>query len=384
MKKINSLLIATLFALAGCGDSKPPTEDLITVDVTANYPKKELVLQDFMDVEYIPLETTDEFVCQGIVRAVSNNLLIITNKKNDGDIFIYDRNGKALRIINRRGQGGEEYNSISSITLDENRNELFVCDSYSHTILIYDLEGNFKRRLATDKNKIFYNVYDFDQEHLIVHDSFNENTTADLYTGQSFMLISKQEGYITKEIQIPFKEKKSVVTRFTDESGMTYVFQPNTFYPIVPYLDDYVLLEASADTLYKYSSLSTMKPFIVRTPSIQSMNPEGFLFPLMLTERYCFLAIFIKGSGYQDVMYDKYENTCFQYQVYNKDYTKNEEVSFKSKPLNREIPSCQSLDASKLVNDYQKGWLKGRLKEIASTMKEDDNPVIMLIKYKQK
>lgn len=384
MKKVNFLLIFTLFALAGCGDSKPPTEDLITVDVTANYPKKELVLQDFMDVEYIPLETTDEFVCQGIVRAVSNNLLIITNKKNDGDIFVYDRSGKALRIINRRGQGGEEYNSISSVILDENRNELFICDSYSHAILIYDLDGNFKRRLTTDKNKIFYNVYDFDQESLIVHDSFNENTTADLYTGQSFMLISKQEGYITKEIQIPFKEKKSVVTRFTDESGMTYVFQPNTFYPIVPYLDDYVLLEASADTLYKYSSLSTMEPFIVRTPSIQSMNPEGFLFPLMLTERYCFLAIFIKGSGYQDVMYDKYENACFRYQVYNKDYTKNEEVSFKSKPLNREIPSCQSLDASKLVNDYQKGWLKGRLKEIASTMKEDDNPVIMLIKYKQK
>lgn len=54
------MLGAILFILMGCGVDK--SDSLVTVDVTANYPKKELVLQDFMDVEYIPLETTDEFV----------------------------------------------------------------------------------------------------------------------------------------------------------------------------------------------------------------------------------------------------------------------------------------------------------------------------------
>ena len=114
-----------------------------------------------------------------------------------------------------------------------------------------------------------YSMYEFDQELLICHDSFNENTAAELYAGQPFMLVSK------------------------------------------------------------------------------------------------------------------HENACFRYQVHNNDYTKNEEVSFKSRPLNREIPSCQSLDAPKLVADYQKDRLKGRLKEIASKLNEDDNPVIMLIKHKK-
>lgn len=385
MKRLNLILLFVLFVLVGCQvDSEQSEDNFITVDVTKRYPTKKLVLQDFMVVEYIPLETNNDFVNQGVVRAVSEKLLVVTNRKSsDGNIYVYNRNGKALKIINRRGQGGEEYNSISSIILDENRNELFVCDSYSHAILIYDLDGNFKRRLATDKDKIFYNVYDFDREHLIAHDSFNENTAADLHTGQSFMLISKQDGHITKEIQIPFKEKKTVVTRFTDESGMTYAFQPNNFYPIVPYLNDYVLLEASADTLYRYSSTYTIEPFLERTPSIQTMNPEGFLFPLMLTDRYCFMETFVKGSGYQDVMYDKHENACFQYKVHNNDYTKDEEVSFKYRPLSREIPSCQSLDAQKLVLDYQKGRLKGQLKEIASKLDEDDNPVLMLIKHKK-
>lgn len=40
MKNVYSILIMLLFVAAGCGESKPPTDDLITVDVTANYPKK--------------------------------------------------------------------------------------------------------------------------------------------------------------------------------------------------------------------------------------------------------------------------------------------------------------------------------------------------------
>lgn len=57
MKWIITISAILLFTLAGCGKDKQSTNELITVDVTKNYPEKELTLQDFMDVEYIPLET---------------------------------------------------------------------------------------------------------------------------------------------------------------------------------------------------------------------------------------------------------------------------------------------------------------------------------------
>ena len=108
MKKANILLIATLFAMAGCSSDKQAADNLITVDVTANYPEKELVLQDIMDVEYVPLETTDEFVTKGVVKAIGKDILLVTNQ-NDGNIFVFDRKtGKGLKKINRMGQGGEE------------------------------------------------------------------------------------------------------------------------------------------------------------------------------------------------------------------------------------------------------------------------------------
>lgn len=55
MKWIITISAILLFTLAGCGKDKQSTNELITVDVTKNYPEKELTLQDFMDVEYIPL-----------------------------------------------------------------------------------------------------------------------------------------------------------------------------------------------------------------------------------------------------------------------------------------------------------------------------------------
>ena len=50
----------------------------------------------------------------------------------------------------------------------------------------------------------------------------------------------------------------------------------------------------------------------------------------------------------------------------------------------RENENVTSLNASPLVEIYKKGQLKdGKLKEIASRLDEEDNPVIMLVKQKK-
>lgn len=98
MKWIITIPAILLFALAGCGKDKQSTDELIIVDVTKNYPEKELILQDFMDVEYIPLETNDEFVTQGKVIAIGAEVILITNWANDGNLFVFDRKASALEL----------------------------------------------------------------------------------------------------------------------------------------------------------------------------------------------------------------------------------------------------------------------------------------------
>ncbi|MDR2147785.1 MAG: hypothetical protein LBE91_15135, partial [Tannerella sp.] len=76
------------------------------------------------------------------------------------------------------------------------------------------------------------------------------------------------------------------------------------------------------------------------------------------------------------------EKALSGYTVYNGDYSSKQKIYLSgTRPVSQEIDSWYSIEAPRLFESYEKGELKeGKLKEIASTLKEDDNPVIMLIK----
>ena len=86
MKALQVLFCALLIGVAGCESGRQPENELITVDVTQHYPKKKLVLQDFLQVEYVPLEISDEFVNTGNVKDVTDNYIVITNGR-EGDLM---------------------------------------------------------------------------------------------------------------------------------------------------------------------------------------------------------------------------------------------------------------------------------------------------------
>ncbi|MDR2773337.1 MAG: 6-bladed beta-propeller [Tannerella sp.] len=385
---INTILIIILLAvMTGCGSGKPSTDELITVDVTAKYPLRELILQDFTDVEYVPLETTDDFLTQGFVLTMGKEIILVKNRINDGDIFICDRTGKALRKINRQGQGAEEYLFINAIVLDEDNREIFVNDMVKEKILVYDLYGEFKRSISYPNNVRYDNIHIYDREHLICYDSSINNKGGEARGRKSWhFIISKQNGSIIKEIYIPFEKNKSHRI-ISGEYSMTILSDD---YSIIPDRDNWLLVELSSDTVYRYSPDDHLIPFIVRTPPVQSMETEIFLLPVFITDRYCFMNTsgkrfnLEKMHGYPSpsLMYDKQENTLFEYTVYNDDYSNKQEIRLKPS-VNDEIAFWETLEANQLVESYRKGELKGRLKEVAAKLNEDDNPVIMLVKHKK-
>ena len=387
MKRINSYWTIILLMIAGCGGGKQSKETIVTVDVTANYPKKELILQDFMKVEYIPLETSRDFLCQGIVKAISKDVIIVMNRVRDGDIFIFDRNGKGLRKINRMGKGGEEYTDVSDIILDENNNEMFITDFSAKKIMVYDLYGKFIRSFQQYREDVNYrSINNFDSESLICFVDYYSDSKKDV---PSFIIISKQDGSIIKDIQISFEQKKSTsIIQIEDRSIHVMVI---LHFPLKSYNDSWILAEPSSDTLFRYLPDHSMIPFMVRKPPIQSMNPEVFLSPGMLTERYYFMKTekkefdFATGKGLPKkyLMYDRQEKTIYEYTVYNDDYSDKITVDVFQSTVNNEIAFCQKLEADELVEAYEKGQLKGKLKEIAENLKEEDNPVIMLVKHKK-
>ena len=309
------------------------------------------------------------------------------------------------------GQGPEEYISMTSIILDEENDEMFVHCSSLKNIFTYDLFGNFKQNfkymVGGDKSSrlsasINYDpIYNFDRDNLICFDftsgrNFSSATEVDVEPRNIFWIISKLDGSITKEIQIPF-EKKILQVLFLLETGRIGVVYNKG---LIPYRDGWILTETSADTIYNYSANHEMTPFIVRTPSVQSMNPEVFLFPGVLTDRYYFLQTIKKeyesNTAFRgnlrkiDLVYDKQEDTTFECVVYNGDFASKRPVAnmVEGVPIftvvnSNDVAFIENIEAFELVEAYEKGELKGRLKEIAANMDEEDNPVIMVAKYKK-
>jgi hypothetical protein len=253
---------------------------------------------------------------------------------------------------------------------------------------VYDLDGKFKRSFSHKDSASYFDIYNFDRGNLICHDGHFDN--GGTVNRQSFMVVSKQDGSITGEIQIPFEKKILSVLIVKDEATkMVYSAGPS-YNPITPSFNSWILVEPSSDTIYSYSPDHTMTPLIARTPSVRSMDPEVFLFPGIFTDRYYFMQTAKKvydfgareGFPVSDLMYDRQEKTLFKYTVYNDDYS-DRPVWMMMQPINNEIATCHRIDAYRLVDAYEKGKLKGRLKEIAATLDEESNPVIMLIKHKK-
>jgi hypothetical protein len=171
---------------------------------------------------------------------------------------------------------------IQRIILDEYSDEIFVSDRQLRKILVYDLSGKYKRSFPHKEEATYNHVYNFDRNHLICIDNPNE---INIFPENQFLIISKQDGSVTKEIQISYEEKKTQ-RLFFPEAGV--ISRPNND-ELIPYPDGWILVELSSDTIFRTQSDYSITPLIARTPSIQSMDTEVLLFPGVLTNRYYFM-----------------------------------------------------------------------------------------------
>ena len=387
---MSALLVASL--LFGCGDGKQKEPDgLIRVDVSKSYPKKELILQDLFDIEYVPLETTDEMLTEGHIQYISDNYMIFKNLgRMAGEIFIFDRQGKAVRKINRLGQSGEEYLNILGIDYDEQTDELFVNSHYSDKVFVYDSEGNYKRSFDYLDGILYNPIKILDTERLIAYDDYSEYDKVPVKR-DCYLILSREDGRLLEKIHIPYEEKmrRDLNGKLTGNWGIR-----NTLMP--PYQDGWLLIEPSADTIYTYSASRGLMPLIVRTPPVNEMDPEVFLFPTIFTDRYVFMQAVERSFNFgvdkdvprTNLIYDKTEQTAYEGEVINRD--------FEGTPVNLwfahrvimefnddEIAFATRLEAPDLVEALNDGKLSGPLKEIASRLDEEDNPVILIAKYKR-
>ena len=163
-------IIITCFLLFSCKNTKINNSDLILIPVDFEQKETSFPLTDIAeDITAIELEFSDERILniEKIHRVLLHDDYIILSSLDD--VFLYGIDGKFVCTIGSRGQGPQEYNSASNITIDKKNNILYM-NSLSQ-IICYDLnENKYLRRskLFKDKGITIYGMNYANDELLIV------------------------------------------------------------------------------------------------------------------------------------------------------------------------------------------------------------------------
>lgn len=149
MKFKVSLSVAALFAVTvfyGCNDNRED-QSFYTVDLGANITESTFdnISQSLDVISVFQPEFTDSTVLSFLRRIdVRDDKILIQDNdgKNRNQLFAFDKDGKALSILNRYGQGPEEYSLITSWGLND-KNQWAIFDPLQKRIYQYDFDGSF-------------------------------------------------------------------------------------------------------------------------------------------------------------------------------------------------------------------------------------------------
>ena len=90
-----------------------------------------------------------------------------------------------------------------------------------------------------------------------------------------------------------------------------------------------------------------------------------------------------RGFPTSALIYDRQKQALYTPVVFNADWPGGNDVFMFGKILNRDITVIDTLFPTDLIEALEADELQGPLKELASHLSEDDNPVLMIMKEKK-
>lgn len=391
--KTQQLILLLSFFLIGTQliSSQSKTGDLPVFDFSKDYPQKKLRLQDMADIEYVPLETTDDILLGGssVLSAITDKYILV-HETRLGDIFVFDRKtGKLYSHFNHKGQGGMEYTWIKNGTiLDEKKEEIYVCSQF---ILVYSLKGEYKRTLKINGFDNDMKIFNFDDESLFIYDDVIVEPGRESKTKKDpYRLVSKKDGSLIAMLGLHFPKRYSNAIPQKLEGNKWRSFQ--FYYPQnMHYGQNLMIADISSDTLYQLSPDKELIPLMLRTPSTHASEPRNIWFPFVTTDKFLLIGTFLldfnsTGGKTPAFMYDIKTGEINKVSILDAEYDTRAWSQGRWEPSGSPAIAknmyAKFIQASSVIDAYKGKRLKGNGPKIAKTLVEDDNPVVRILKFK--
>ena len=394
MKNILSLILM-LLSLSMYGQKIPVMQKKIVgnehrIDVyTATQNKAEVlnVSQIAEDIEFLPLETTDECLLGNGMR----NLVVTQN-----DIIIYDgeevcyrfgRNGKFKNRIGRKGNGPGEYVKSLYIVVDTLNQWVYMGDYNQKKFVKYDYEGKYLADLKTDGVGLLNYLYKPMQ--LVMVDNFYQYAKK----GKRFSLnlYDEKNKKVISRMQCDYEED---IPKLAICNPVVYSYKDNTF--VKDYWCDTIYRVVDPYHLESVAYIDKGK-YVDRTENDYSLigkkpSPRDYMvfsiFEIKETDRYIIL-ITNKGRVY----YDKKEKKTFATgTLHQPKFLSARDDLYGGPGLEGFYVNGNTIYTFRYPHEFEEfGNGKHRItdarydayRKMVEGLNSEDNPVIMIVKLKK-
>ena len=302
-------------------------------------------------------------------------------------------------MIAKKGQGPGEYPFVTYGIVDWKKEEVFVHLFSQNLISVYSFSGDLKRQFKFEEKVVQHDFVDGGACYLVMFKEKpgenKEGKVAPPY--HPIVRMSKVDGRVDSlSYQQDYYTSMHLQMALAD--GTPYkVMVPST--SLKNLNGDVYVNEVSSDTVYRMVG-EALEPVITRTPSVkEDKENKCFLMMYGLTPRHYFLRRQMqrlvydetnqkwdyewmdKGSGW--LLYDIKTGEAFTPKFSNTDWQSDvsyKYLTFGGKDANTAYLRIEAFD---LIEALEAGELSGELKTIAEGLKEDDNPVLMVVKFKE-
>ena len=397
MKNI-TLFFILMLALSACtSQPKAPADSTLPVlDLSKDYPEIKVDIHELGEVEYIPLETTDESIMRvGLYHYISNDYIIVQDL---GVMQIFDRKGKHITRFDHTGPGPKEYHYIHGCKADFRAKELYIYDPKK--IQVYSFSGEWIRTVGNIPEGIRPEfTFDYNEKYLITHNVFHdywnfEKLPSDL---TPYYLIDKQTGeFIPLPLTVKNRISRIVHKEIKDisENVAQPIVEKILINPMLANGSDILIADFGLDTLYSYKN-DRLTPIAVQYPSAHSTNPPVVIAPFFYTDQFLiFKPVEIRYDSKYALqplddaplmMWNRKTNEIYRIQLYDSNRP-NRKLKNTMEGMQLENPNQIFIAhyADKLCTDNEEGKLKGKLKEVASKLTEEDCHVVAICKLEDK
>lgn len=339
---------------------------------------KEIMLNELAsDIRYVPLETIDDCL-------MNNEFYIMQYTGEDiitSGIFHFDKNGKFLNKIGSKGQGPEEYLQ-GLFAFGDWKNKLLYVQNWT-TLTCYGFDGTFVRSVPTPQLNMGAAGL-FDENHILYS---NDIYYADKANPIQLYMVDSQNGKTVSKWRGHLEENKKYGMILTSRDFM-YNYDNSLFYkPALENVIFKILSPKKRQLVYKFDCSG--KDIDV---SADEVDPK---------KRFQFLSVYWAKETAQYLFVNYGMKNISRLGIYDKEKKTFTNVTIKDNLAGGyDIHPAWTSDDNHLLMVYYAGGLlqdkekrystgllperKKELDELLKNIKEDDNPVVILVTLKPK